>query len=129
MTSRMWIAIVAAPVVSAAIYAWLTLGSLGPGAGPERPTPFSLVTSAAIAGLLFEVAVVVPLLLLLRRVQWLNVVVFVFLGSVAWFAVCFLLLWLLMSASDASATAVAMFVPGVTLLLVFWLVGVTRGGA
>ena len=65
MTARVWLAIITAPISSAAVYAWLTLVSLPATGIPERPTVTSLVVLGVIAGLVFELAVLVPLFLTL----------------------------------------------------------------
>jgi hypothetical protein len=55
---------------------------------------------------------------------------FVLLTSLAWLAVCyFFMLSLGVGASNASATAVQMLLPGVTLALAFWVLGVAHSGA
>jgi len=130
MSSRFWLALVGAPILGAAVYAGLTLVSLASVTLPgESPPPLSLVVSGALVGLVFELAVIVPVLFMLRRLRQLRVVSFVLVSSLAWFASCFLLMLLLgVGPSGASATAVVMFLPGLALVLAVWFVGV-RGGA
>ena len=96
----------------------------------ERPTPLGLIASGAIAGLIFEVVILVPLFIALRRRYQLRVMPFILIGSLAWFAVCFCLLLLLgIGPNGASATAVAMFLPGLVLVLAFWFIGGGRSVA
>jgi predicted membrane channel-forming protein YqfA (hemolysin III family) len=130
MTARTWLAIVGAPILGAAVYAWLTLASLAQATVPDKPTLLGLVVSGAVVGLVFELVVVVPIFLVLRRSRRLNAFSFVAMGSLAWIVVCLLLLLLLgVGPNGASATAVAMFLPGLTIVLAFWLLGGNRGVA
>ena len=129
MALRMWIAIVCAPILGAIVYAWLTLSTLPQAVMSERPMPIGLIGSGAVAGLLFEVGVLVPLLLGLRRIRRLGAMSFLLLGCLAWFTLCLLLLLAVgRGINGASATAVAMLWPGVALVVAFWLLGGKKNG-
>ena len=118
---RTWLAIVGAPLIGAVAYAFLTLNSLPRELSVGRPSALWLVVSGAVVGLIFEVAVVVPLYLALRYLQRLNVWSFIALGSVAWFVVCMAAMFLLSGEFNAaSATAALMLLPGVALVSAFW---------
>jgi len=130
VTTRTWLAIVGAPILGAGVYACLTLASLAQATIVEKPTPLGLIVSGAVVGLIFELVILVPLLLALRRWWRLDAVRFAILGCLAWFAVCFLVMLPLGGGvNSASATAVLMFLPGATLVLAFWFLGANRNAA
>ena len=130
-TSRTWLALIAAPVAFSVAYAGLGLASLPAHLGSDRPRAGDFIVPGVIAGLLFEILVVIPLYLCLRRWQRLGAMTFLTIGSIAWFGLSFILMMFLgVNANGASATAVQLVPPGVVLVVTFWwLVGGTHNGA
>lgn len=111
---------IAAPLLGAVVYAWFSLASAANVPASDQPT-LGLVFSGVGVGLLFEVAVLLPLLLALQR-RDVAMVPFVVLGGLAWFALCFVSMLVLgLSGADASSTATVMFLPGATIVVAFWL--------
>lgn len=130
MTPRTWLAIGGAAIIGAVVYAGLTLASLANAPIPDKPTVLSLVVSGTIVGLVFEFLVVLPIFMLLRRSGRLRVLPFVASCALAWFVLCTLFFLLLGTGlNGASATAVAMFLPGLAVVLGFWVIGGNRGVA
>ena len=121
LTPRTWFALVGAPAIGAVVYACLTHATLPETLSVERPSLFSLFLSGAVVGLIFELAVVIPLYFALRRWQRLNAVVFLAAGSVAWFVLSFaVMLFVGVGSNGASATAVLLLLPGVARVSAFW---------
>jgi hypothetical protein len=127
VASRTWLALVAAPVVFSAVYASLGLASLPANVGSDRPSAMNFIVPGAIAGLLFEVIVVIPLYLGLRKWRRLSSTTFLITGTAAWLGLSFvLMLFVGVNANGASATAVQLLPPGIALVFTFWLL---NGGA
>jgi hypothetical protein len=121
LTPRTWFALVGAPAIGAVVYACLTRATLPETLSVERPSLLSLFLSGAVVGLIFELAVVIPLYFALRRWQRLNALLFLVVGSGLWFALSFAaMLFIGDSANGASATAVLLLLPGVALVSAFW---------
>ena len=130
LTSRIWLALVGAPIIGAAAYALLTLATLPETLSEGRPTLLGLILSAAPAGLIFEVVVIVPIYLALRHWHRLGALPFIVSGSVAWFLITFsIMLLVARDANAASTTAFASFLPGVVLVSAFWFIGGSQRGA
>jgi Na+/melibiose symporter-like transporter len=94
-------------MVGAFIYGLLTLSSIPTSANVERPSLASLVMSGSVIGALFVIVVLIPLFLAVGKRRSVHGALFVLLGSIIWFAICFLVFLALgIGANGASATAV-----------------------
>jgi hypothetical protein len=106
------------------------LATLPESVSVNRPTALSLIISAAPAGLIFEVIVIIPIYLALRHWRRLAALPFVVIGSAAWFLVTFSLMLLVTNDTQvASATAFASFLPGAIAVAAFWFIGGAKHGA
>jgi hypothetical protein len=119
---RAWLALVAAAIVGALVYASLTLASIPDSVAIERPTFLGLVVSGAVVASLFAVAVLAPLFLAGPTWRSLRGVTFIFLGAFLWFIV-FLAGFLAtgMELNAAVATALQLLGPGIVVVVVFWV--------
>jgi len=113
-----------APILGGAVYAWLTLSSPWPAIVPKYPTVGALIIWGSIVCLIFELAIILPLQFALRPRGESRAIAFVVFGSALWLVLSFLVMLLLgADLSAAWANAVAIFLPGATVVLAFWLLG------
>ena len=126
---RTWLSALVAPILGGAVYAWLTLSSRWPAIVPKDATMGSLIVCGSIVCLIFELAIILPLQFALRPRVGRRAIAFVVLGGTLWLILSFLAMLLLGADVPAAwANAVAIFLPGVTVVLAFWLLG-GRSGA
>ena len=124
MAMRAWLPAVVAPVLGGSVYAWLTLSSRWPPIVPKYATVGSLIVWGSIVCLIFELVIILPLRIAVRSLGGPRAVAFIVLGSALWLVLTFLvMLWLGPNLSSAWANAVAIFLPGATVVLAFWLLG------
>ena len=130
MTARMLLAIIGAPLLAAAAYATQTLSSVSNATIDHKPAFLGLLIPGAIACGMFELVVLVPLLLVLRKRRQLSAALFIGCGVAVWLATWFLAMLVLgVGVLGSSATAAAAFLPGVILAVGFWFMAGGRSGA
>src|SRR5208283_1274590 len=125
MSSRMWLAIVLAPIAGGAVYAWIGYVTFFQHVtGPQQPSLAGGVVVGSALGLAFELVVLIPFYLALRHWQRLSAVAFVLGGVAAWFIFSTgVLVALGYGWSDGSATADSMLPVGGAVVVAFWLLG------
>jgi len=134
MSGRFVLAMILAPLVGGAVFgAWVYWGMHG---GHSQPglALLMLLLPGTIYGAAFEVFVLLPLLLLIRRRRWPTRGPLIAGGALAWIAIVFLNIWGTSETGlsgwtlpDIAAAFLPLVVPGVVLVLVFaWLVGPSR---
>jgi len=131
MSTRMWFALILAPIAGGVIYAWIGYVTIMQHVtGPEKPTLGSLIVMGGVIGLAFELIALIPFYLALRHWRRLRIVTFVPGGIAAWFVLSTAFLVALgYGWNGGTATAVSMLPVGVSVVLTFWLLGRRRDGA